>query len=83
MSIYKAFAIIKPAFVWCDASMKAPEWADVIYVMEPVHRRKLSSRFQRYLKNKKIVCLNIPDEFEYMDPELVAILNAKLGHLFR
>lgn len=43
-------------------------WADVIFVMEKTHRNKLSQRFRAQLKGKKVVCLNIPDEYEYMDP---------------
>jgi predicted protein tyrosine phosphatase len=35
-------------------------WADIIFVMEKVHRNKLSKRFARHLKGKRIVCLAIP-----------------------
>jgi predicted protein tyrosine phosphatase len=58
------------------------EWADVIFVMERKHRSKLSKQFRAHLKNKRIVCLDIPDEFEYMDPALVQILEAKVGPFF-
>lgn len=54
------------------------EWADLIFVMEPSQRRRLASRFRPYLKGKKVVCLEIPDRFEFMDPELVRILEAKV-----
>ena len=40
-------------------------------------------RFARHLKSKRIVCLDIPDEFEYMDPALVRILEAKVGPFFQ
>ena len=46
-------------------------WADLILVMEPAYRRRLASRFGRHLKKQRVVCLNIPDEYEYMDPRLV------------
>jgi len=42
--------------------------------MENMHREKLQKRFRSSLKGKKIICLGIPDNFSYMDPELVAIL---------
>ena len=57
------------------------EWADIIFVMETSHREKLASRFKRNLSNKRVVCLDIPDEYEYMDPGLVRLLRAKVLHL--
>jgi predicted protein tyrosine phosphatase len=51
-------------------------WADVIFVMEKSHRNKLARKFRTHLKSQRIVCLNIPDEFEYMDPRLVRLLKA-------
>ena len=57
-------------------------WADVIFVMERAHRNKLSKKFKPYLKAKRVVCLDIPDEFEFMDPVLVRLLEAKVGPFF-
>ena len=59
-------------------SHEALEWADIIFVMEKKHRHKLSQKFQPYLKNKKIICLDIPDKYDYMQPELVVLLNKKV-----
>ena len=56
-------------------------WADLILVMEKTHRRKLTAKFQYCLKDKRIVCLDIPDNYEYMDPELVEILEQKMSSL--
>lgn len=53
-------------------------WAEVIFVMEKTHRNKLSSKFRPYLKDKKIVCLDIPDEYEFMDEMLIRLLKAKV-----
>ena len=53
------------------------EWADLIFVMERAHRSKLSAKFKAHLGNKRIVCLEIPDECEFMDHELIRLLNAK------
>jgi predicted protein tyrosine phosphatase len=72
-----------------DASAETPvsaellEWADVIFVMEKTHRNKLSKRFRACLKNKRVICLDIPDQFGYMDPMLVCLLEAKVGPFFR
>ncbi len=54
------------------------EWADKIFVMENTHRQKLQKRFRSSLNGKKIICLGIPDDFSYMDPELIAILKKKI-----
>ena len=53
-------------------------WAHIIFVMEKVHRQKLRKQFGPYLNGKKIVCLDIPDEYGFMDPELVTLLKAKV-----
>ncbi|MET0547673.1 MAG: low molecular weight protein tyrosine phosphatase family protein [Xanthomonas sp.] len=54
------------------------EWADIVFVMEPAHRAKLSRRFKRHLGRARLVCLDIPDDFAYMDPALVQLLTAKV-----
>jgi len=59
------------------------EWADVIFVMERAHRNKLAKKFKVHLKSKRIICLDIPDEFELMDPVLVRLLKAKAGPFFQ
>jgi predicted protein tyrosine phosphatase len=59
------------------------EWADAIFVMERAHRKKIQRKFKAHLKNKRLVVLDIPDQFSYMDPKLIGILEAKLGHYFQ
>jgi predicted protein tyrosine phosphatase len=54
------------------------QWADLIFVMERVHRSKLQKRYRAALKGKRVVCLEIPDDYAYMDPELVRLLEAKV-----
>jgi len=58
------------------------EWADVIFVMERRHRNKISKSFRGLLKNKRVICLDIPDEFEYMDPVLIRLLEVRVGPFF-
>lgn len=59
------------------------QWADIVIVMERTHRNKLSKKFRAHLKSKRVICLDIPDEFEYMDPGLVRLLEAKVGPFFQ
>lgn len=63
-------------------SAETLEWADVIFVMERAHRNKLAQKFRAHLKNKRVICLDIPDDFEYMDPKLIRILETKAGPFF-
>ncbi len=55
------------------------EWADVIFVMEKAHRTRLSQRFRKHLNGKRVICLDIPDDYDLMQPELVRLLEGKAG----
>ena len=55
------------------------QWADIIFVMESVHKTKMSARFKKYLGGKRVVCLGIPDDYAFMEPALVALLERKVG----
>lgn len=49
-------------------------WADVICVMEQKHKNRLMAEYHRILENKPLHVLDIPDDYRYMDPALVALL---------
>jgi predicted protein tyrosine phosphatase len=49
--------------------------------MEKSHRERLTTRFRAALKNTRVICLDIPDKFAFMDPELVRLLKTKAGPL--
>ena len=55
------------------------EWADLIFAMERSHRSKIQKRFRRALNGKRIVSLDIPDDFEFMDPALVRLLETRMA----
>ena len=55
------------------------QWADVIFVMERAHRNKLQHKFRADLKSARIICLSIPDEYEFMDEGLIRLLKAKVN----
>jgi predicted protein tyrosine phosphatase len=57
------------------------EWADVIFVMEKAHRNKLQKKFKAQLKAKRIICLDIPDNYDFMDPALVRLLKLRVPQL--
>ncbi|GAA2836167.1 putative protein tyrosine phosphatase [Aminobacter aminovorans] len=52
-------------------------WADFIFVMEKTHRTKLQKKFAKALK-ARVVCLDIPDDYAFMDPALVALLEERV-----
>lgn len=49
-------------------------WADVICVMEQKHKNRLMAEYHRILENKRLHVLDIPDDYRYMDPALVQLL---------
>ncbi|MGQ9644439.1 MAG: low molecular weight protein tyrosine phosphatase family protein [Ignavibacterium sp.] len=54
------------------------KWADIIFVMERVHQENIKNKYQEELKGKKLICLNIPDEYDFMQAELIDILKEKV-----
>ncbi len=54
------------------------EWADLIFVMEREHRNKLLRRFRSSLRSARVICLDIPDDYEFMDEGLVRLLKARV-----
>lgn len=54
-------------------------WADVIFVMEKAHRSRLQRRFRAALGGRRVVCLDIPDDYAFMQPELIQLLKTKVS----
>jgi len=54
-------------------------WSDLIFVMEKKHTRRLKEKFAGRLINKRIICLDIPDEYKFMDEELIEILKSRVS----
>ena len=54
------------------------EDVDIVFVMEKVHRTKLNRQFKKHLGKAKIVCLDIPDDYEFMQSELIALLKTRV-----
>jgi len=58
-------------------------WANIIFVMEKAHRNRLASKFRPFLNGKRVICLDIPDDYEYMQPELIKLLEVRAGRFLR
>ena len=54
------------------------DWADVVFVMEGRHRQDLERMFPGHAALARTVTLEIPDEYHFLDPELVTLLNARV-----
>jgi len=49
-------------------------WADMVFVMENKHRSIIKAKFGRAAEYAVIHVLGVPDDYRYMDPELVDLL---------
>ena len=49
-------------------------WADVIFCFEKKHLRRIKENYAEEVSDKKIITMNISDEYEFMDEELQEIL---------
>ncbi len=60
-------------------NQKHLDWADIIFVMEKKHRQIIEQNFDGTFDRQKIIVLSIPDEYQYMDEELVKELQNKVS----
>ncbi len=61
-------------------SVKDVQWATHIFVMEKKHKQRLIAKFTRLVEYKNIVVLDIPDEYQFMDDELISILESSVEY---
>ncbi len=53
--------------------------ADLVFVMEAVHKRELTRRFGEELRGKSLICLAIADNYGFMDPALIELLQRRVA----
>lgn len=53
-------------------------WADMVFFMERSHLRRAEEKYGEALEGRKSVVLQVPDDYEYMQEELVHELRARL-----
>ena len=53
-------------------------WADVNFLIEKAHRSKLQRRFRAALEGKRVICLDIPNDYNFMQTELVQFLESRV-----
>ncbi len=59
------------------------KWADLVFVMESKHKQRLLGDFPGEMRFKRIEVLDIPDEYKFMDQELVDLLTEAVPPLLR
>ena len=55
-------------------SISDVKWADIILVMEKKHKNRVIAKFTRLVEHKPIHILDIPDDYKFMDVELISHL---------
>ncbi|MDR1564659.1 MAG: protein tyrosine phosphatase [Oscillospiraceae bacterium] len=58
-------------------------WADVIFTMEKKHTSRIQEKYKTELQNKRVICLYIPDDYEYMEEQLIEIIKEKVAEHLR
>ena len=54
------------------------EWADVIFTMDEQQRADLERMFPSHPVLDRLICLDIPDDFTFLDPALIALLEERV-----
>jgi predicted protein tyrosine phosphatase len=55
------------------------DWADQIFVMDSLQIEALKRMFPAHPAIERMICLDIPDEFVFLQPALVELLERKVG----
>jgi predicted protein tyrosine phosphatase len=56
-------------------------WADQVLVMEHEHKQRLREQFPDLFHDLRVEVLDIPDDYRFMDPELVALIRIRVEPL--
>ena len=56
-------------------------WADLILVMEEQHKARIRAEYRDEVRYKRMHVLDIPDDYTFMQPELVEVLKLKVEPL--
>jgi predicted protein tyrosine phosphatase len=58
-------------------------WADLILVMEDKHKSRIKAEHRDEVRYKALHVLDIPDDYTFMDPDLIEVLKVKVEPLIR
>ncbi len=54
------------------------DWADVIFTMDDTQRQSLTRMFPRHPALPGLICLGIADDYSFLQPELVTLLEERV-----
>ena len=54
-------------------------WADLVFVMGQKHKSRIQADFLDEIRFKPLDVLDIPDDYQYMDVELIELVRQKVG----
>ena len=57
---------------------KGLNWASFVVVMERKHASRIREQFRNLEELPPIESLDIPDEYQFMDPELISLIRERL-----
>ena len=55
------------------------EWADVIFTMDNTQQEALERLFPGHPALPRLICLDIPDDFAFLQPDLVKLLEDRVA----
>jgi predicted protein tyrosine phosphatase len=83
--VFAAWENVETSSAGTDEQANSPveasdiEWAEVIFLMERSHKQRITNRFGEQLRSKRVVVLDIPDNYTLMEPALIRTLERKVG----
>jgi predicted protein tyrosine phosphatase len=76
---------VRSAGVSASAQRRVTEkllrWADLVLVMEHAHKQRLREQFPELIRDLRVEVLDIPDDYEFMNPELVTLIRERVEPL--
>ena len=75
----RSAGVASDAMVRVNARML--DWADMVITMDEGQRQALQQMFPEHPALPHVVCLQIPDEFTFLQPELVTLLQERVTPL--
>ena len=78
--IVKSAGMADEAPVHVDS--KLLEWADYVVVMEEMHEKSIKKDYPRIYAKKKILSLDIPDMYFFMQRDLIDLMQEKFESVY-
>lgn len=61
-----------------QVSERMLDWADLVFTMDAEQQRMLEQRFPDHPALARAICLDIPDDYGFLHPELVRLLEERV-----